>query len=276
MTQYDAESLNEGRHVQANGLNIYYEEYGAGQPLLLIHGGGSTGRGSWSGVAPILAKHFRVITPDSRGHGRTNNPDGKLSFGRMADDVVALAAALELERPLICGWSDGGYIALEVGIDHDGFAGAIIANGVHFVYDDHHIAITKQFFSIADDDQVDLARLEREEPGFVEYLRSQHSVLHGPEHWKTFVQQLAALWLAPFDHSAARLGKISVPTLISLGDRDDDSPLEQAVAAFRLIPRGELAIAPHSTHMFPVGNPELMAHTMLEFFSRHTGAGINT
>jgi pimeloyl-ACP methyl ester carboxylesterase len=271
MTEHDAIPVPQGKRVQANGLNIYYEEYGVGRPLLLLHGGGSTGRGSWSRVAPILAKHFRVITPDSRGHGRTNNPDGKLSFRRMADDVVALAAALALEKPLICGWSDGGYIALEIGIDYDGFAGAIIANGIHFIYDDRHIAVTRQFFCITDGDQVDPARLERENPSFVEYLRTQHSALHGPEHWKTFVQQLAALWLAPFDLSAARLGQISVPMLISVGDRDDDSPLEQAVAAFRLIPRGELAVAPHSTHMFPVGNPELMAHTMFEFFRRHTG-----
>lgn len=154
MTEHDSIPVPQGKRVQANGLNIYYEEYGVGRPLLLLHGGGSTGRGSWSRVAPILAKHFRVITPDSRGHGSTNNPDGKLS---------------------------------------------------------------------------------------------------------------------PFDLSAARLGQISVPMLISVGDRDDDSPLEQAVAAFRLIPRGELAVAPHSTHMFPVGNPELMAHTMFKFFRRHTG-----
>jgi len=74
MTQQDGTARREGRHAQANGLNIYYEEYGAGQPLLLIHGGSSTGRGAWDPIAPDLAKRFRVITPDSRGHGRTNNP----------------------------------------------------------------------------------------------------------------------------------------------------------------------------------------------------------
>src|SRR5436305_10752583 len=104
-----------GRTVKANGLDIYYEEHGQsqGKPLLLIHGGALTGK-SWQPYLTAFAEHYRVITPDTRGHGRTANPAGSMSFRLLADDVAGLAQALNLEKPLIYGYSDGGQVALEI------------------------------------------------------------------------------------------------------------------------------------------------------------------
>ena len=77
-----------GTHVEANGLRVYYEVHGEGEPLLLIHGGTATSQ-SWASHLPAFTEHFRVIAPDSRGHGRTDNPTGKLGYRLMADDVAA-------------------------------------------------------------------------------------------------------------------------------------------------------------------------------------------
>ena len=92
-------------YVEANGLRVYFEIYGEGEPLLLIHGG--TCR-SWASHLPAFAEHFRVFTPDSRGHGSTDNPAGELGYRMMAADVAALIKALGLRRPLVLGYSDGG------------------------------------------------------------------------------------------------------------------------------------------------------------------------
>jgi pimeloyl-ACP methyl ester carboxylesterase len=81
-----------GTYIEANGLKIYYEAYGEGTPLVLIHGGTATSQ-AWASRLPAFAKHFQVFAPDSRGHGRTDNPTGELGYRVMADDVVALVGA---------------------------------------------------------------------------------------------------------------------------------------------------------------------------------------
>ena len=120
----------QAQYAQVNGLKMYYEESGSGQPLILLHGGTVTSK-MWEAHIPIFARYFRVIAPDSRGHGRTNNPAGELSYRSMADDVVALIHTLDLDRPLICGYSDGGHFALEVGMRYpDLAAGAGSRRGI--------------------------------------------------------------------------------------------------------------------------------------------------
>src|SRR5215510_10214917 len=113
----ETSSQPQARYIEANGLNIYYEELGEGEPLLLLHGGIASTSAvwadppwGWTAHTSAFAEHFRVIAPDTRGHGRTVNTGGELSYPLLADDMVALVAALGLERPLLCGFSDGGII----------------------------------------------------------------------------------------------------------------------------------------------------------------------
>src|SRR5438876_4676807 len=95
-----------GQYVAANGIKLFYEERGSGHPLLLLHGGSST-HSDWQSQLPAWAPHFRAIMPDNRGHGRTVNPGGALTYEVMAEDALALIEALELEKPIVCGWNDG-------------------------------------------------------------------------------------------------------------------------------------------------------------------------
>src|SRR5215210_8089555 len=116
---------------EANGLDIYYEEHGQGKPLLLIHGGALTGE-SWQPYLAGMTEHYRVITPDSRGHGRTANPTGSMmNFRLLADDMAALVQALALHKPLIYGYSDGGQVALEIGMRYPDLPRALVAGGAH-------------------------------------------------------------------------------------------------------------------------------------------------
>ena len=106
-----------GQIVRINGVDIFYKAYGQGQPLLLIHGGTLSGD-SWQPYLAGFAEHFRVIVPDTPGHGRSGTPAGVLSYPGLADDMAAFSDALELRKPLIAGYSDGGQIALEIGMRH--------------------------------------------------------------------------------------------------------------------------------------------------------------
>ena len=125
MVQKNTSSPRQGHYVEANGLNMYYQECGSGTPLVLLHGG-TVSSNMWEPFLPSLVPHFRVITPDSRGHGKTNNPIGGLNYQWMADDIVAFIHAVNLTKPLIFGYSDGGQIALEIGMRHPGLTGAIV------------------------------------------------------------------------------------------------------------------------------------------------------
>lgn len=116
--------MNSGVHdrlpagsIDVNGTKLSYEEHGEGTPLVLIHGGLASSA-AWAPAIAELTAGFRVIQLDSRGHGRSTNPGGQLSYARIADDVAALIAALGLIRPVVGGWSDGGQATLELGARH--------------------------------------------------------------------------------------------------------------------------------------------------------------
>jgi len=102
--------------IEINGAQIYYELFGQEQPgrspILLIHGSTITGQADWSLVAPLLARRWRVIVPDCRGHGRSSNPNLTYSFREMASDMAALIRLLGYQRAHVIGHSNGGNVAL--------------------------------------------------------------------------------------------------------------------------------------------------------------------
>jgi hypothetical protein len=103
-TQFGIVRDANGPRVDVNGATIYYEEHGDGAPLILVHGRLASSS-HWQPVVAELAESFRVIRPDRRGHGRSTNPAGELTYAGIADDIAALIAALGLERP--GGWTEG-------------------------------------------------------------------------------------------------------------------------------------------------------------------------
>ncbi len=107
--------------MQVNGLNIYYEIHGSGIPVILLHGGLETCQ-MWSPVTASFSRDYQVITPDSRGHGRTDNPSGNFSYPLMAEDIAQLIKTLRLNKPFVIGYSDGGQTALYMAINYPGLA----------------------------------------------------------------------------------------------------------------------------------------------------------
>src|SRR3712207_6152520 len=237
-----------GTYIEANGLRVYYEVCGEGEPLLLLHGGTATCR-SWASHLPAFTEYFRVFCPDSRGHGRTDNPAGELGYHAMADDVAALIEALGLLRPLVVGYSDGGQIALELGMRHPGLARALVLGGTQFRFSEAYLEDARALLRIAEGEEVDPEKLEREHPDFVDYLREAHGHVYGPGYWKTYVKQIASLWLTPLRYAPGDLASITDPVLILTGDRDGVAT-EESVELFRLLPNAELAVAPGSDHSF--------------------------
>lgn len=116
-TQPDSLAFKSG-YSDVNGLKMYYEIYGEGKPLVLIHGGGSTIQTTFGRVIPMLAQHRQLIAVELQAHGRTGDRAGELSFEQDADDVAALLKNLNVSKADFFGFSNGGTTALQIAIRH--------------------------------------------------------------------------------------------------------------------------------------------------------------
>lgn len=268
MTQTDSNSIQQGHYIQANGLNVYYEEYGSGKPLILLHGGTVTSQ-MWQPFLSSFVPHFRVITPDSRAHGKTNNPNAELSYRLMADDFVAFIHALNLSQPLIFGYSDGGQIALEIGMRYPGLTAALVVGAAWYKFSETYTNAIKTS-GFEGSGVVNIEKLQRYSPEWVSLLKTAHARSNDPDYWQTLLKQISTMWWTPLNYTAEDFAKITEPTLVLIGDRDGIIEIEQAVDMYQLIPNAEFAVLPNATHFSALN--ELSINIVLDFLMRHTRA----
>lgn len=259
-----ASALAVGQQIEVNGASLFVEEQGQGEPVVLVHAG-LLSSGSWAGAVPLLAGSFRVITFDSRGHGRSTNPSGALSYEQLADDTAALIEVLGLERPFVGGWSDGGEVALQLGLRHPGLARALIAGGTSLELGSEATrAQMRAVFHVDDEGIVDLdAVASAFAQTLLPMLRQSHP--HGEQHWQTIVQQSLAMWLGYAGLTRQQVERIAEPVLVVVGDRDEHVPVEEAVKLYRCLPQAELAILPGASHMRPLFDPASFVCSVIDF-----------
>ena len=268
-----------GRYVPANGVDIYYVEAGQGEPLLLLDNAMVSTNPIWASVPfayasflGTLAEHFRVIAPDTRGSGKSVHPGGSIPSALLAGDVVALIDALDLDRPLICGFSDGGETATLVGIRHPGSVRAIVNHGGYDLFNPDPqapaIAMTRQMLGGSSDaTQADpelSASRSPELQAMFELMKSDHDSAQGAGHWKTVVAQTFDRITQPHGYTYENMHAITVPTLILIGDRDPFCTVEEGAAAYHALPAGELAVLPDTGHLITPA----AVQTTIEFFER--------
>lgn len=260
--------LKDGKKVKINDIMMYYEEYGEGYPLILLHGGIATSRVmGWTKQYADFTKHFHVIAPDSRGHGKTNNPTKTLSYNQMAKDVVALIDELKLEKPFICGWSDGGQIALEIALHFPDKIKAIVAGGVL-------IHITTEFkhgfetLGITGPGSVNFEKLDEFIPGFCKILSTTHNSGNDSDYWKEFLIEISKMWFNPNEFLGDKIKEIKIPTLVLQGDRDEYIPVSEGLRIYELIPEAELAIIPYGKHDLVMTRTEQFNKIVLDYLLR--------
>lgn len=253
-----------GDYININGLRMYYLDHGEGPPLILIHGGTGTARLNWEKHIPILSKHFRIIAPCSRGHGRTNNPPGEFSYQLMAEDVVELILELDLKKPLICGWSDGGQITLEIGIRYPDVAQALVVGGTLFKTTEQYEQLLRSW-GIKEPGIVNFELVEKALPEFMAVWSELHALVYGPDYWKELLVNISKMWLNSSRFPQQNIQKINRPVLIVLGDRDEAISVEHVVEMYHMIPNAQLAIVPNSNHSLSTARVELFSQILLEF-----------
>jgi pimeloyl-ACP methyl ester carboxylesterase len=248
-----------------NDMHMYYEEYGHGYPLVLLHGGTSSCQ-TWQEFLPLLTPHFHLLTPDSRAHGHSDNPSGVLSYSQMADDIAKFIDEMKLTRPLVFGYSDGGQIALELGMRYPDLCAALVVGAAWYKFSPTYLD-SLQTGGFTSPGEVDFERIQAQSADWVEELRTIHTSSSDPEYWKALLKQISALWWTPLDYTAADFQRITAPTLVVQGDQDGIIELDQAVDMFELIPNAELFIIPNANHF--TAKSELSLCFVLEFLLRH-------
>jgi pimeloyl-ACP methyl ester carboxylesterase len=266
MNSYPPSGL--GRQIDANGASLSVEEHGQGVPLVLAHMGLASSA-TWAALVPLLVDHVRVITVDTRGHGRSTNPNNVLTFELIADDLAAVVAAFGLEQPFVGGWSDGGEAALTFGLRHPDRARGLIAGGTSLAFGSAATrANARTFFPTDADGVADLAAFAAEHAQtLLPALRRWHPA--SEQQWQAVVQHSAQLWTTYPGLAPAQLARISAPTLVALGDRDEHYTVEDALALWRALPNAELAILPGHDHRRPIFVPATFAAVLLDFLRRH-------
>lgn len=268
-TRYRFESPDpwQSQTIDVGGMTVHYLEQGQGVPVVLLHGGLATAAMSWTAAMPMLAGRYRVVAPDSRGHGGTDNPADRLGYDQMADDVANLVGLLDLERPILVGYSDGAQVALEFGLRHPGVARALVLGGVVSGPHDTYMEGLHSWGFPAPG-EVDVATMAEEFGAeFMTESRAAHTNIRDDEGWDRFIRQISKLWLTVPRYTEAQLATIADPTLIITGDRDEMAGIGQAERLFRHIPGAELAIVPAADHA--AAEEPLFWQTVRTFLERH-------
>ncbi len=257
--------MNKSHHVDVNSVSLYVKEQGEGVPIVLVHGG-TVSSVTWSKSIDLLAEYHHVVVFDSRGHGASTNPSGELTYEVIADDTAALIAELGLEAPVVGGWSDGGQVALELGLRHPGVARALIPGGAMHDFGPAFHRVTTQLFCLDANGKADFDALEASDSPIAGYLKGMHTTT--PTQWQDVAQQSADMWLGYSGLNADKLARVNEPCLVIAGDRDNLIPLQQTIDIFEWLPNAELAILPGQDHGQPLSSPAKFMAAIIEYVAR--------
>jgi pimeloyl-ACP methyl ester carboxylesterase len=260
-------------YAEVNDIRMYYEEEGHGEPLLLLHGAlGAVDpavTSSWVTLRPSLAARYRTFSLEHRGHGRTNNPAGRLSYAQMASDIAAFIEQLDLTPTHLAGFSDGATLGLVLGMTRPALLRSLVCVGANYRMDDHLQRGMALF---------DAAALERESPEFAAELARRHDAHHSPGYWRELVGQVRANVETELSWSEEDLRHIPVPTLLIMGEADFALSLQQMLEMRRSIPNAEMLILNQAgmdglaNHRVQFTRADVVGPVILDFLARHGGA----
>lgn len=227
-----------------DGVTLYYETYGQGEPLLLVHGNGVS-IGSLAAQIDHFKAKYKVIAMDSRDHGRSADSEAPITYEKMTDDLAALIDHLKLGPVDVVGWSDGGVEALLLGVRHPGKVKKIVSMSANLTpgpeaFNPEVTALIKSMMDVPDEAK---------------------NTPQGRRQVKVVGMMLEEPNIPP-----AMLAKVSAPTLVLASDHDLVR-IEHIVTIYRSLPNAQLAIFPNATHLIPYDDPEQFNGTVDRFLA---------
>lgn len=247
-------------YVQLGTVKTWYDEHGAGDPLVLMHGGLVDARFFEANLEP-LAERFHVYTPERRGHGHTPDVEGPITYQLMADETIAFLDEVVGEPADLVGNSDGGFVALLVAMQRPELVKRLVLvssgfnrNGEANPGAEWDVDMITQFLG----------------PAYGEVSPD------GEEHFRVVATKVGEMAAVEPNLDASELAKVPHRTLAMFSD-DDIVTLSHSLEMYDALPNAELAVVPGTSHFLPQEKPHLMNTLILDFLTNEpvpTIAGI--
>jgi pimeloyl-ACP methyl ester carboxylesterase len=252
-------------HAPVNGLNMYYEVHGSGDPVVLLHGSFMTITNNWTGWIGELSKTRTVIAVEMQGHGRTADIRRDFSYENLADDVAALLDYLKVPSADLIGYSMGGGVAMQCAIRHPQKVRKVVSISAVFRHDGWVKEALDMFPQLT-------SETFKGSPIETEYKKLSPT----PDEFPTFVKRVIAMDLKPYDFGADKVKATKAPMFFIHGDADGVR-LEHISEMFRLKgdeifgdmrPRSpsRLAILPNTTHITLMERMPVIVPMVNDFF----------
>jgi pimeloyl-ACP methyl ester carboxylesterase len=236
---------------------IYYEVYGSGKPIVLLHGGLYGDISEYGKLIPLLSKHFQVIAIETRGHAKSEIGHQPYTYSLLAEDAFAIIKHLTKDSVIVIGFSVGSMIGITLTVNHPEivkklvFASGQLASNLN----------SRE--SIKEIKKMTGATMEKQNPDFV---RERKKLMPEPQRWNDFIEYFKNAMVIETVFNPSKLKKVKCPVLIIGGDRDGIRT-EDMVATYRLLPNSSLAIIPNSDHLVFANRPDLIGDLILPFVS---------
>jgi pimeloyl-ACP methyl ester carboxylesterase len=242
-----------GEYVNAGGVHTYYEVSGDGEPVVMLHGGLATAE-SWAMQVPALAERYRVYVPERRGHGRTPDVAGPITYEMMAADTAAFLEGAGTGAAHLVGWSDGAVVGMLVALRRPELARKLVVIGQYFNADGE----VPEWRALSDS-------WGSNPP---EWLHEEYDRVSpdGPEHFPVVLQKMIRMWHEEPDITLSELAGVRAPTLVMQGD-DDIVEVEHSAALAATLPDAQLAVVPGTSHIAVMEKPNLVNRLILDFLS---------
>jgi len=244
-------------YVDVNGVHMYYEVYGDGSPLVLLHGGVMTIELDFAALLPELVTRHTVIAVELQGHGRTADTGRAITPAALASDVVGLLDHLGIDRAHVLGHSLGGGVALELAVSHPDRVRSIVPMSITVRPDGTHEEITDP------SKHATSSRMPTPQD-FADMTEAYKRLSPHPEHFDDFVAMLSSVASQLEGWTDEQLAGVTAPTLLMIGDHDFTT-VEHAALMLRLIPASQLAVLPGTTHMSITRRPDLVIPMLAAF-----------
>ena len=253
-----------GKRVQVGDISMYYEIYGKGEPLILLHGGYGSSE-MMGGMIEAFSKKYKVIAVDSRSQGRTTDSDEKeLTYAQMALDVNGFMDKLQIKKAKFVGWSDGGDIALELALIHPEKINKAVIMGANFTGEVSGVFIG-----------VDTTwKMDPNDPLFAKTKKELAKYFSTYERMAPDKSKIASAKKKATDNAynnpkitLSQLNSIQVPFLVMAGDHDMFT-IEHTITLYKNLPQASLYIVPDATHISPWEEPELVHSEILRYLSK--------
>jgi pimeloyl-ACP methyl ester carboxylesterase len=221
-----------GHYVQSKDAKIYYEVYGKGQPIVLLHGGLFGSTVEMAKIIDSLSVRFQVIAVSTRGHGKSEIGTEPLTLEQRANDVLAVILKVTSEKVTLLGFSDGGFTAYKFGSMYPDKVKKMIVIGAGILYP----GLRDFSFNFNQAMEMD-----------TEFWAQQRDLMPEPNRLKEVFQQIATCY-SQLTAGPELLSTIQCPVLLMAGDRDEGNSVQNVLNAALLIPNHQLAIIPNAGH----------------------------